>query len=122
MQRVSVVGVSGSGKTSMAAALAARGGVPHIELDALHWEPHWVMAETDVFRARVAAAIARPTWVADGNYSKVRDLVWARADTVVWLDYPFAVSFARLIRRTVRRSVFRERLWNGNRERLREQF
>ena len=65
------------------------------------------MAETDVFRARVAAAIARPTWVADGNYSKVRDLVWARADTVVWLDYPLPVVVARLVRRTL------TRMWRG---------
>ena len=40
MQRVSVIGVTGSGKTTLAAALAAKLQVPYIELDALHWEPN----------------------------------------------------------------------------------
>lgn len=52
----------------------------------------------------------------DGNYSAVRDLVWQRADTVVWLDLPRRLVMRRIIRRTVRRTVTRERLWNGNRE------
>jgi len=122
MERVAVIGVTGAGKTTFAAALAAKLAAPHIELDALHWEPNWTMAELDVFRARVARAVDGQRWVADGNYSKVRDLVWDRADTVVWLDYPFALTFLRLLRRTLRRVGTGQELWNGNRERFREQF
>jgi adenylate kinase family enzyme len=122
MQRVSVIGVTGAGKTTLAAALAAKLQAPHVELDALHWEPNWTMAELHVFRRRVASHIAADRWVIDGNYSKVRDLVWGRADTVVWLDYPFAVTFARLLRRTFARVWSGQELWNGNRERFAEQF
>jgi adenylate kinase family enzyme len=122
MERVVVIGVTGAGKTTLAAALAARLRAPHIELDALHWEPGWVMAELDVFRERVARAVAAERWVADGNYSKVRDLVWDRADTVVWLDYSFALSFTRLLRRTLARVRTGQELWNGNHERMAEQF
>jgi hypothetical protein len=46
----------------------------------------------------------------------VRDLVWARADTVVWLDLPRRLAMRRLIWRTLRRAVTRAELWNGNRE------
>jgi adenylate kinase family enzyme len=92
--------------------------VRHIELDALHWEPNWTMAELDVFRRRVASHVSVDGWVIDGNYSKARDLVWERADTVVWLDYSFALTFARLLRRTLARMMTGEELWNGNRERL----
>ena len=42
-----------------------------------------------------------------------------RADTVVWLDLPRRVWLPRLVRRTLRRVVRREELWNGNRESLR---
>lgn len=122
MQRVSVIGVTGSGKTTFAACLGAKLEAPHFELDALHWEPNWTMAELDVFRRRVANVVAADRWVIDGNYSKVRDLVWGRADHVVWLDYSFPLTFARLLRRTVARLRSREELWNGNRERLTEQF
>ena len=120
--RIAVVGSTGSGKTTLARELARRLGVPHIELDALFWEPDWAEAPLDVFRARVAETVAGEGWVCDGNYSKVRDVVWDRAETVVWLDYPFRVLAWRLLRRSVRRSARSEELWNGNRESWRRSF
>lgn len=116
--RVSVVGTSGSGKTTFAQKLAERLAVPHIELDALHWLPDWQEAPLDELRDAVEQATAGDAWVVDGNYSKVRDIVWRRANTVIWLDYPLPVILRRLIVRTVRRSVKQEELWNGNRESL----
>ena len=122
MQRVIVIGVTGSGKTTLARQIAARLGGPHVELDALHWDPDWQEAPDEVFRARVTAALAPERWAADGNYHVVRDIAWARADTIVWLDYRFAFVFGRLLRRTLIRIFSREELWNGNRERLRALF
>jgi adenylate kinase family enzyme len=122
MQRVSVIGVTGSGKTTFAAALATRLDVPHVELDALHWEPNWTMAKLDVFRRRVAGALEGDGWVVDGNYAKARDIIWRRADSVVWLDYPFPLTLARLVQRTLARLRHGEELWNGNRERFVDQF
>lgn len=121
-QRIAVVGTSGSGKTTLARQLAGRLGVPHVELDALHWDANWTMAPLPVFRERVARALAGNAWVADGNYSKARDLVWPRAQLIVWLDYGLPVIFWRLFWRSLRRGMLREDLWNGNRERLRDQF
>jgi len=119
MRRVNVVGTSASGKTTLALALAERLGAPFIELDALHWEPNWTEAPDEVMRERVTSAIAGETWVVDGNYAVVRDLVWARADTVVWLDLPLRTVLRRYATRTVRRITMGEELWSGNRERLR---
>jgi adenylate kinase family enzyme len=123
VRRVVVVGTSGSGKTTFAAALAARLGVPCVELDALHWGPGWTPAPSDTFRARVVAATAGPAWVVDGNYSTLRELTWGRADTLVWLDYALPVVVTRLVRRTLTRMWRREELWGtGNRETWRNVF
>ena len=59
MQRINVVGMSCSGKTTLARAIAERLGVPHVELDALYWERDWTPASDETFRARVATAVAR---------------------------------------------------------------
>jgi adenylate kinase family enzyme len=120
--RISVVGTCGSGKTTVARALADRLGLIHVELDALSWGPKWTERPDDEFRAAVVAAASGDRWVIDGNYSKCRDLVWARADSVVWLDYSFPRVFWRLLRRTFRRALRREELWHGNRESLRRSF
>lgn len=119
MKRVNVVGMTGSGKTTLARQLAERLGVPHVELDNLSWEPNWTLAPPKVFRARVDTALAGDGWTCDGNYSAVRELVWSRADTVVWLDYSLPVIFARLFRRTNRRIFSGELCCNGNREQFR---
>ena len=61
-------------------------------------------------------------WVCDGNYGGVRELVLARAETVIWLRLPFHVVYWRLLTRTIVRSLRREELWNGNRESFRMAF
>ncbi len=122
IHRVSVIGTSGSGKTTFAARLARLLAIPHIELDSLHWEPDWVEAPLEIFRGRVDRALSGERWVVDGNYSTVRDIVWSRADTVIWLDYALLRIFWRLTWRTLKRVLTRQELWNENRENWRNQF
>lgn len=119
LRRIVVVGTTGSGKTTLARTLAQRLNAPHVELDALHWEPDWQPASPATFRERTAQALAGEDWIVDGNYSRVRDITWDRADTLVWLDYALPLILARLTRRTILRLATRVELWNGNRERLR---
>jgi hypothetical protein len=85
----------------------------------LFWEPRWKMADPEVFRARVASAIAQDAWVVDGNYTGVgaRDLVWARADTIIWLDYSLWRCLRRLVPRIVERIRDQEELWPGTGDR-----
>jgi adenylate kinase family enzyme len=120
-----VVGTTGSGKTTVAAALAAANGLLHIELDALHWEPGWREAEGSVFQDRLRAALSAAPhgWVVDGNYlTKADPITSTAADTLVFLDLPLGLVLARLVRRTIRRSLNKQELWGGNRERIRSLF
>jgi adenylate kinase family enzyme len=118
MQRIVIVGTSGSGKTTVAARMARELGFPHIELDALHWELNWTEALPEVLRERVMKAAEGSSWVIDGNYGMVRDIVWGRADTVLWLDYSFSLVYWRVVFRTLRGIFTGKELWNGNRENL----
>jgi hypothetical protein len=104
-ERILVIGRTGSGKTTLARNIAAGLGVPHVELDSLYFGPDFSTVPEPVLRERVTAAIAADRWVTDGNKRAVRDLVWPRADTIIWLDYPVVVSLWRLGRRATRRTA-----------------
>jgi adenylate kinase family enzyme len=117
VQRVLVIGQSGAGKTTVARQLATVLRVPHLELDAFFHGPGWESNPT--FVSDVDAATATRGWVVDGNYPPVRDLVWSRADTVVWLDLARTTTLRRVLLRTAGRLVTRLELWNGNREQWR---
>jgi len=117
-QRIVVIGTTGSGKSVLSARLAHALGAAFVELDALHWGPGWTAAAPEVLRARAEEATRGPAWVVAGNYRHVRDVVWPRAQVIVWLDYAFPRVFWRLGARTLKRGVTREVLWNGNREYL----
>ena len=124
MRRVVVLGTSGSGKTTFASKLARRLGIPHVELDAIRHQVGWVELPDDLFRDRIRGVAATERWVVDGNYGGVgtRDILWPRAATIVWLDTPLAVNLWRVTRRSVKRIITREVLWNGNRESARSFF
>jgi adenylate kinase family enzyme len=115
VQRVAIVSGPGAGKSTLARAL----GLPHVELDALWWESGWRQTPLDLFQARVREVVDGDAWVIDGFYVEEAGvpIVWARADTLVWLDLPRQRCVPRAVRRSLGQVVRRVELWNGNRQR-----
>jgi adenylate kinase family enzyme len=118
-RRIHIMGTSGSGKSHLGHQLASALSIPHVELDALYHGPDWTAAAPDRFREDVAQVAAGDAWVVDGNYAAAREVLWERAQLVIFLDRPRWRVMAQLARRSLSRSLRGTTLWNGNREHLR---
>jgi adenylate kinase family enzyme len=123
MERVLVIGPAGAGKTTFAASLARDLGLTHIELDSLYHQPGWTELPEAEFRDRVDRLTTHSGWVVDGNYTNtLQDILWGRADTIIWLDIARGIATRRVLLRTLTRLISKRELWNGNRERWRDQL
>ena len=119
-QRIVVLGCSGSGKSTLAAELAERLGLPFAPTDDVYWRGAWQPTPADEVRAWLDAATLRETWVLDGNFDAQRDLAWARADLIVWLDFPLPTVMSRILRRNLTWWLAGATVWGGQRMTLRK--
>lgn len=115
-RRIAVFGKGG--KTTLSKALAERFELEFIEQDAIRHQADWVELPIEEHREILISRFGQSEagWVSDGNYSGVHDLVYERVETVIVLALPWRLMLWRTFKRTVRRFVTREVLWNGNRE------
>ncbi len=120
--RILVYAVTGSGKTTLAAAISERTGLPWHCVDDLTWEPGWKAVPLSEQRHRIASICTGEKWVLDTAYSAWVDVPLARAEVVLALDYPRVVSLSRLLRRTVLRALDQRSVCNGNTESFRQAF
>jgi adenylate kinase family enzyme len=120
--RIFVYGVTGSGKTTIAAHIADRTGLPWHSVDDFTWEPGWVQVPEEEQRRRVSAICTGEQWILDTAYSKWLDVPLARVEVIVALDYPRWRSLGRLVRRTMLRAVDHHAICNGNHETFRQAF
>lgn len=114
-RRIAVVGCSGSGKSTLAAALAARLELPYVATDAVFWSADWRPTPRAEVRAWLDAASAAERWVTDGNFDGDRDLLWTRADLIVWIDLPRGRVLGQALRRNLGWWLGGARVWNGQR-------
>ena len=124
MKRINVIGTTGSGKTTFSKELSAILNLDYVQLDELLWKPNWVESKDEEFIPKVKHAVNQDAWIIDGNYSRTTDIKWHRADTVIWLDLGYLVTFSQLFKRTIHRAVTKQELWpnTGNRESFRKSF
>jgi adenylate kinase family enzyme len=121
-RRIAIIGHSGSCKSTLARTLSTQLNIPHIELDALNWQPGWKalsIEEPEQWSRMVAEAVAGDGWVTDGNYSKgAMPQILPCATDVIWLDYSRGVIMTRVLRRSFLRALSGRELWpgTGNRE------
>lgn len=102
MRRVLVIGSGGAGKSTFAARLADRTGLPLIHLDTLYWKPGWVESSREEWDATVERLVAGDRWILDGNYGRTLERRLAACDTVVLLETPRIVCLARVVLRRIR--------------------
>lgn len=104
MQRVLVLGSSGSGKSTFVSRLAATTGLPAISLDAIYWKPGWQPSDSISFGHRVGELALGERWIMDGNYlsNGAGDLRRDRADTILWFDLPRHVCMRGILTRIAR--------------------
>jgi adenylate kinase family enzyme len=116
LKRVVIAGTSCSGKTTLARNVSEILKIKHVELDSLYWLPEWAPRPREEFKMIVEQEISGENWIIDGNYSYIRPLIWARATTLVWLNYSFFVTFSRALKRTSSRVIDKQIICNGNQE------
>jgi adenylate kinase family enzyme len=114
MRKILVAGSTGAGKTTLARALAGHLEIPFYEMDALAFAgAGW--RQNDRLAQDVSRIISGPRWIFDSfGYPEVRDLLWSRADTIIWLDYARSVVMGRVLRRSAARTLLRRRIFGGN--------
>ena len=100
VDRVAVVGSGGAGKSTFAAALGERTGLPVVHLDRHFWQPGWVETPRDEWRRRQAELFAGDRWIADGNYGGTFDERFSRADTVIVFALPRLTCLAGALKRS----------------------
>ena len=123
MKRIIIIGTTGAGKSTLGRKLAAKHGLAYTDLDDLHWLPGWQERPRDDFNAKLKEAVTPAGWVLAGNYmSRVPEIAWPLADTLIWLDIPFWPNFLALAKRTFTRARTQEDICNGNRESLMKQL
>ena len=124
-QRINVVGASGSGKSIFSRKLSAILSIPHVEMDAIFWQPNWQESDDNTFFSKLSAEILPlSNWVLDGNYTRSIPIKWEKVDLVIWLDYSFIRTVLQAIRRAISRAWSQKELWagTGNKETFRELF
>ena len=85
--RISIVGGSGTGKSTLCDILAKKLNLPAIHLDAINFEANWVEIDKNKRDKIINERANEDKWIIDGNYSKTLKERFDRADLIIWLDY-----------------------------------
>ena len=101
MRRVLLIGPCGSGKSTLARELAPLMRLPLVHMDQLGWQAGWVETEKAELNARLAEVVAGEEWLIEGNYGSTLAPRLARADTVIYLDFPIRLCLWRLAKRII---------------------
>lgn len=114
LDRINVIGTSGSGKSTFSKQLASILKLPHIEMDSLYWKDDWKFASDEELMENVRLATESERWLLDGNYNRTQPVKWKNVQTIIWLDYPFHLVFYRVLKRSIARLFDKKTLWGTN--------
>lgn len=119
MKKILIIGSGGAGKSTLARRLGEATGIEVVHLDKLHWQPGWVEPPKAEWHKTVEKAIAKESWIMDGNYGGTMEIRLAACDTVIFLDFPRAVCLYRVIkRRLIYRNTNRPDMGAGCNEKI----
>ena len=100
--RIMIIGSPGSGKSTLARRLGQKLGLPVFHMDRdVFWLPGWTERPHEDRLANINRIVDQEAWVFEGFNSSTFHIRGARADMLIWLDFPLGLRLVRVIRRAV---------------------
>jgi adenylate kinase family enzyme len=125
MKRVFIGGIPGAGKSTLARKVGGKLGLPVCYLDHLYHADGWNVRPEAEARKDFDALAETETWVAEGIFKGLSTTLMARADMIVFLDFPGWYAVLQLFRRWFLHITWLQRrpdLKDGASERLTWEF
>lgn len=120
-KKIAIIGSTASGKSTLARKLSQIYKVPHIELDQILFENQKRKTDEE-FRFAVEKLVEKSEWICDGVFYNLADIIWPKADVVIWLDIPLKTTYRQVLSRSLKRIVKRQSKPGGQRETLKTAF
>jgi adenylate kinase family enzyme len=101
MQRITICGNSGAGKSTFAEELSSVSGLPVFHLDMLQFQPGWEKTPEPEFNKIHEDWLAKPCWIIEGvgDWKPLKKRFEA-ADTIIYLDFPVDYCLQKAKERT----------------------
>jgi len=98
-QRISIIGISGSGKSIFSRTLAEQTKLPLFHMDQLFWKGNWEEIPEQEYLAEHQKLIQKDRWIIEGYIDEKMSGRLKRSDVVVFLDYPGWFCAVRVVKR-----------------------
>ena len=99
-ERILVIGCSGTGKSTLAQAIAGLCGLTYASMDRdIFWLPGWKLRPREQSLALINQVVDAPRWIMDGNSPSTVPLHLPRTDIVIWRPPPRHVALCGIFRR-----------------------
>ena len=89
MQRITIAGNSGAGKSTFAELLSKSTGIPVYHLDLIQFKPGWQKTPGKEFNQIHNSWLTKPNWIIEGvgPWEGLKQR-FETADTIIYLDFP----------------------------------
>lgn len=87
MNKVLIIGISGTGKTKLAIKLSSVLKIPVTHYDTLVWGESWNEVDEKIIEKQLIAIIKKEKWIIEGFIHPAAKTRLEHAETVLYLDY-----------------------------------
>lgn len=87
INKITIFGGPGTGKTRLADILSEMFELPVYHLDAFQFKDNWEPVGKDVRDAKILKVVEEDKWVIEGTYTSTLDVRIKKADLVIFLDF-----------------------------------